>query len=89
MTQSLTKREQLELRIEEMIALLDLLDGDPDLEENGDERDVGMPACWAQSYKSGQTLILEDDEDGGDTEPNGDELDTGSSEDEGGVGPWH
>lgn len=36
MTEYLDARHRLEAKIEEMIALLDLLDGDPDLEENGD-----------------------------------------------------
>lgn len=30
------RRSEVERRIEELIALLDLLDGDPDFEENGD-----------------------------------------------------
>lgn len=30
------RRSELERRIEEMISLLDMMDGDPDLEENGD-----------------------------------------------------
>jgi hypothetical protein len=45
----LERRRILELRIEEAIALLDLIDGDPDLEENGDEHDVGTPLNWCVS----------------------------------------
>jgi hypothetical protein len=88
--QLLKARSRLEAKIEELIALLDLLDGDPDVEDNGDEHDVGMPIAWcASSYASGQTLILEDDEDGGDAEPNGDEADTSFTEDEWGCGTCH
>lgn len=40
------RRTELEARIEEMIALLDLLDGDPDLEDGGDyEPSLGVPGC--------------------------------------------
>lgn len=41
------RRAQLEARIEEMIALLDALDGDENLEECGDdEPSVGSVAVW-------------------------------------------
>ena len=68
------RRSEIEHRIEEMIALLDAIDGDPDNEPNGDEEDVGMPEGWNISVLPyGRATILEDDEDGGDTEQNGDE----------------
>ncbi|NTI41589.1 hypothetical protein [Rhizobium rhizogenes] len=42
------RRAELEARIEEMIGLLDVLDGDPDLEDNGDdEPSLGQSACSA------------------------------------------
>ncbi|NTG12672.1 hypothetical protein G6L05_02780 [Agrobacterium rhizogenes] len=42
------RRAELEARIEEMIGLLDILDGDPDLEDNGDdEPSIGQSACSA------------------------------------------
>jgi hypothetical protein len=37
MVDLLSARKRLEARIEEMIELLNILDGDPDLEDNGDE----------------------------------------------------
>lgn len=41
------RREELETRIEEMIALLDILDGDCDLEDNGDaEPSLGGPSLY-------------------------------------------
>ncbi|MFN3506235.1 MAG: hypothetical protein ACK4ZU_02080 [Allorhizobium sp.] len=36
MTGHLEVRKRLEAKIEELIEMLDLLDGDPDLEDNGD-----------------------------------------------------
>lgn len=60
----MTQRERLEAIIEAAIALLDLIDGDADLEAAGDELD--------QSFtEDGQVCLgfeLEDDEDGGDRE---------------------
>lgn len=45
MTGYLEARRRLEAKIEELIALLDLLDGDPDLEDNGDlEPSLGVSA---------------------------------------------
>jgi hypothetical protein len=42
------RRAELEARIEEMIGLLDVFDGDPDLEDNGDdEPSLGQSACSA------------------------------------------
>lgn len=43
-------RARLEARIEDLIALLDLVDGDTDLEEGGDlEPSIGGPAMWIGS----------------------------------------
>ncbi|WP_288427139.1 hypothetical protein [uncultured Agrobacterium sp.] len=40
-------RARLEARIEDLIALLDLVDGDCDLEEGGDlEPSIGSPGRW-------------------------------------------
>ena len=60
------RRSELEARIEKMIELLDLIDGDPDLEP----------------YLADSRTDLE--EDNSDFELNGDEQDTGFTEDEGG-----
>ncbi|MGV2104388.1 hypothetical protein [Rhizobium sp. 21-4511-3d] len=94
--QVLKARARIEAKIEELIALLDGIDGDPDIEANGDELDIGMPEGWRPSaIPYGCTVILDDDEDGaddedgGDTEPNGDEADTSFTEDEGGFPTWH
>ena len=44
------RRSELEARIEELIALLDLLDGDCDLEENGDmEPSLGGPSLYGRN----------------------------------------
>ncbi|MBB4215584.1 hypothetical protein CO662_36735 [Rhizobium anhuiense] len=84
------RRETLEGYIEELIALLDLLDGDENLEaDNDNEPSLGAPehitqTHWYMPVGSEQTdLEIEDenDEDGGDAEPNGDELDSNFSED--------
>jgi len=80
------RRARIEARIEELIALLDHLDGDPDIEANGDEHDVGVPEIWHSSANFGEP-VLEDDEDGADDEPeetdeNGDEQDSSRSEDD-------
>ncbi len=82
----ITSRERLEAKIEELIGLLDFLDGDPDIEANGDELDVGMPESWCRSRSYSET-VLEDDEDGADAEPeeadeDGDEQDSSRSEDD-------
>lgn len=86
------RRAQLEAYVEELIALLDLVDGDPDIEANGDEQDVGMPGNWCGSRSYGDT-VLEDDEDGADAEPeetdeDGDEQDSSRSEDDNIGGGW-
>ncbi|QND39111.1 hypothetical protein HB771_17440 [Rhizobium leguminosarum bv. viciae] len=84
------RRETLETYIEELIALLDLLDGDENTEpDNDNEPSLGAPehvtqTHWYMPVGSEQTdLEIEDenDEDGGDTEPNGDELDSNLTED--------
>ncbi|MBY5717625.1 hypothetical protein HFO33_13730 [Rhizobium leguminosarum] len=87
------RRETLETYIEELIAILDLLDGDENLEpDNDNEPTLGAPeqhisqAHWYFPVSADQAdLEIEDenDEDGGDTEPNGDEIDTSFTEDEG------
>ncbi|ANL34087.1 hypothetical protein [Rhizobium phaseoli] len=64
------RREIVEAHIEELIALLDLLDGDPDLEENGDlEPSIGSAPLYVGS-KCLYDLEFDDadDEDGGDAE---------------------
>ncbi|EJC66114.1 hypothetical protein Rleg5DRAFT_1821 [Rhizobium leguminosarum bv. viciae WSM1455] len=84
------RRETLETYIEELIDLLDLLDGDENLEpDNDNEPSLGAPehvtqTHWYMPVDSEQTdLEIEDenDEDGGDAEPNGDELDSNLTED--------
>lgn len=91
--QLLQSRERLEAQIEALIGLLDLLDDDPDLEpDNDNEPSLGAPeqhvsqVNWFLPVSREQAdLEVEDenDEDGGDTEPNGDEIDTSFTEDEG------
>ncbi|MGR8923839.1 hypothetical protein ACU8MB_08830 [Rhizobium leguminosarum] len=84
------RRETLEGYIEELIALLDLLDGDENLEpDNDNEPSLGAPehvtqTHWYMPVGTDQTdleIEVENDEDGGDAEPNGDELDSNFSED--------
>ena len=80
-------RRTIEAEIERLISLLDGIDGEPDLEENGDlEPSLGWPEGGPSRLRSGLSvddLEIEDehDEDGGDTEPNGDERDSNFSED--------
>jgi len=88
----ITSRERLEAKIEELIGLLDLLDGDTDIEANGDELDVGMPESWCRSRSYSET-VLEDDEDGVDAEAeeaeeDGDEHESSLSEDDNIGGEW-
>ncbi|MBX5008738.1 hypothetical protein HJB67_01870 [Rhizobium lentis] len=65
------QRELVEACIEQLIALLDILDGDPDLEDNGDfEPSIGSQPL----YVAGQ-LVDDLEVDDSDCEPNGDELD--------------
>ncbi|WP_221155323.1 hypothetical protein [Rhizobium lentis] len=64
------RREIVEACIEELIALLDLLDGDPDLEDNGDlEPSIGSTPLYIGNHCV-YDLELDDadDEDGGDAE---------------------
>ncbi|TBZ00413.1 hypothetical protein E0H49_15825 [Rhizobium leguminosarum bv. viciae] len=79
--------------IEDLIALLDRLDGDENLEpDNDNEPSLGAPehviqTHWYMPVGLEQTdLEVEDenDEDGGDAEPDGDELDTSFTEDDAG-----
>lgn len=46
------RRSELERRIEELIALLDLLDGDPDLEEGGDDE----PSIGSRAIRLGSRI---------------------------------
>jgi len=56
-------RKTIEAEIERLIEMLDDADDDPDIEENGDERDQS----YAEGWRPGGAV--EDDEDGGDNEP--------------------
>ncbi|MGO8104909.1 hypothetical protein AB9F46_31460 [Rhizobium leguminosarum] len=89
----LQSRDRIEAQIEALIGLLDLMDDDPDLEpDNDNEPILGAPehvtqTHWYMPVGSEQAdLEIEDenDEDGGDTEPNGDELDASFTEDDAG-----
>lgn len=89
----LQSRDRIEAQIEALIGLLDLMDVDPDLEpDNDNEPSLGAPehvtqTHWYMPVGSEQAdLEIEDenDEDGGDAEPNGDELDTSFTEDDAG-----
>jgi len=81
-------RSELEAHIDDMIAILDTLDGDPDFEpENDNEPSLGWPAygpgALAPVFEHDDREVEdENDEDGGDTEPDGDEADHSFSEDE-------
>ncbi|WP_245512501.1 hypothetical protein [Rhizobium leguminosarum] len=86
-------RDRLEAQIEALIGLLDLLDDDPDLEpDNDNEPTLGAPEHIVQSHwyfpvsaeVCDTELEDENDEDGGDTEPNGDEQDSSFTEDDAG-----
>ena len=65
------RRSALEALIEELIALLDSIDGDPDLEDNAD----GEPSLGSTAKCIGNECVEDlefddcDDEDGGDEEP--------------------
>lgn len=88
------RRSELERHIEELIALLDLLDDDADLEDEGDlEPSLGWPEQFGLSALANvpehddREREDENNEDGGDAEPeetdqNGDEQDCCHSEDE-------
>lgn len=52
------RRQEIECRIEEMIALLDMIDGDPDLEDDElegtmdeDSREAGRQGLTGYSYR--------------------------------------
>lgn len=86
-------RANIEACIEDLIGILDFMDGDENLEpDNDNEPSLGAPEKIQQSdwyspisADACDTEIEdENDEDGGDTEPNGDEVDTGFTEDEAG-----
>jgi hypothetical protein len=69
----LETRQRLEAKIEELIALLDLVDGDPDLEDTGDDE----PSIGTCIFINGQMVS--------DVEmSNGDETDFSGGDDE-----WH
>ncbi|MBX9452040.1 MAG: hypothetical protein KL801_09395 [Mesorhizobium sp.] len=77
-------RTAVETEIERLISLLDTMDGDPDIEANGDEEDghaddlepsLGGGGYWTDA---GQMYDLE--QDTSDDEPNGDELDYNGDE---------
>lgn len=59
-----SRRHQLEMIIEQALALLDEMDGDPDIEENGDEHDQSFTLDGRKS-----PFNREDDEHCGDDEP--------------------
>ncbi|MGO6875572.1 hypothetical protein ACCS85_27590 [Rhizobium ruizarguesonis] len=65
------RRETIESYVEQLIALLDLFDGDPDLEDNGDsEPSIGStPQCIGNACLEDLELDDCDDEEGGDEEP--------------------
>lgn len=78
MTRSM--RMRIEATIEQLVALLDEIDGDPDLEAaNDDEPSLGWTYCMdrpvIKSRGSDDDRELEDehDEDGGDSEPDSDD----------------
>ena len=62
-------REAIEAEIERLVELLDTADGDPDLEETGDEADAAWPE--GRSHLGGFVTpgLNEDSEDDGLTEP--------------------
>ncbi|GAJ96175.1 hypothetical protein [Rhizobium rhizogenes] len=53
------RRAELEARIEEMIGLLDILDGDPDLEDNDDDE----PSVGSVGVRIGNKLIYDLEQD--------------------------
>jgi hypothetical protein len=74
-------RQRLEATIDNLIALLDEIDGDPDRESTGDDEPIlGWPDEWtgrgAQPLRltgdDDRELESEHDEDGGDAEPDSD-----------------
>jgi hypothetical protein len=89
-------RRTIEQEVERLLGILDGMDGDCDLEDGADkEPSFGWSDMEGRygSYANGQEhddreQEDENDEDIGDTEPNGDETDTNFTEDDGGVGIW-
>lgn len=79
---NLARRKTVEGAIDRLIALLDAMDPDPDLEPAGDELDC----AWSEAGPHVGGMLDEDaepdddDEDGGDAEPNGDEGDYSGGE---------
>lgn len=75
-------RKQIEAHVEMLISFLDVQDGDENLEDDGNEEPIlGWPAHGPQALSKvmdndDREVEDENDEDGGDTEMNGDELDT-------------
>lgn len=64
-------RARLEAKIEELIALLDFVDGDCDLEDNGDLE----PSIGGTYFVIGNRAECDLEWDTADAEPSGDELD--------------
>ncbi|WP_017959977.1 hypothetical protein [Rhizobium leguminosarum] len=64
------RRETIEAYVEQLIALLDLLDGDPDLEDNADfEPSIGStPQCFGNERFDDLEMDTADDEECGDDE---------------------
>lgn len=64
-------RKNIEACIEQLIALPDQMDGDPDLEDGGDfEPSIGStPMCFGNQLLEDLELDGCDDEEGGDDEP--------------------
>lgn len=86
-----TTRARLEAKIEELVSLLDLIDGDPDFEPTNDNEPSlgwpdGLPGQGAVRLRNieedDRELEDEHDEDSDPLEHNGDEADTSFAEDE-------
>lgn len=75
--QVLLTRKRLEAKIEDLIALLDLVDGDCDLEDNGDDE----PSLGSVPLMGAKRMEYDLEFDDSDREPNGDEVDTNFTED--------
>jgi hypothetical protein len=78
-------RKRLEATVESLIALLDEIAGDPDLEEAGDEEpSLGWPergpaALWKDVPQDDREADDSDDEDGADAEPSLGSIGSGSA----------
>lgn len=86
-----TTRARLEAKIEELVSLLDLIDGDPDFEPTNDNEPAlgwpdGLPGQGAVRLRNieedDRELEDEHDEESDPLEGNGDEDDTSFAEDE-------